>query len=127
VAARPLLAGVVQQPLSDVLPHRLGSGQPDRVGLPDLDGAATAAAGDPQQVALNAGQALRPDRGADRPPAGIGRRSSRTACPYSAGISSPGLGVCTDGAFLPTTAAFASLSICFGLGMRQLAGRSVTG
>jgi hypothetical protein len=61
VATGPLLAGVVEQPLTDILPDRLGSGQPDGVGLLDLDGAATAAAGDPQQVSLNVGQPLRPD------------------------------------------------------------------
>jgi hypothetical protein len=48
-----------------------------------------------------------------------------TARQYSAGISSLGPGVCTGGTFLPTAAALASLSICFGVGMRQLAGRSV--
>jgi hypothetical protein len=58
-----------------------------------------------------------------------GRRSaaasSRTARQYSDGISSPGPGVRTGGTFSPTPALAASFSICFGVGMRQLAGRSV--
>jgi hypothetical protein len=62
MAAGPLLAGIVQQPLPDVLPDRLGSGQPDGIGLLDLDGAAAAPARDPQQVSLYLGQPLRPDR-----------------------------------------------------------------
>jgi hypothetical protein len=53
--------------------------------------------------------------------------SSNTACQYSGGISSPGPGVREGGKFLPTAAAAASFSICFGVGMRQLAGRSVMG
>ena len=62
----PLLAGVVEQPLTDVLPDRLGSGQPDGVGLLDFDGPPAAAAGNPQQVLLYFGQPLRPDRGTGR-------------------------------------------------------------
>jgi hypothetical protein len=53
------------------------------------------------------------------------RGSSRTACQYSGGISSPGPGVRPGGTFPRTAAACASFSICFGVGMRQLAGRSV--
>jgi hypothetical protein len=49
----------------------------------------------------------------------------RTACQYSGGISSAGPGVRAAGTFLRTAAAAASFSICFGVGMRQLAGRSV--
>jgi hypothetical protein len=76
---------------------------------------------------LYVGQPLRPDRGAGRPPAGIGIGVIHDGSPVFAGISLLGPGVCTGGTFLPTTAAFASLSICFGVGMRQLAGRSVIG
>jgi hypothetical protein len=47
-SAGALLAGIFEQPLTDILPDRLGSGQPDGVGLLDFDGAVTAAAGDPQ-------------------------------------------------------------------------------
>jgi hypothetical protein len=52
VATGPLLTGIVEQTLTDILADRLGSGQPEGVGLLDFDGAATAAAGDPQQVSL---------------------------------------------------------------------------
>ena len=70
--AGPLLAVVVQQPLRDVLPDGLAAGQPDGIGLLDLDGSAAASAGDPEQVVLNVGEPLRPDRRAGR--AGIGAR-----------------------------------------------------
>ena len=49
--------------------------------------------------------------------------SFRTACQYSDGISSAGPGVGVAGTFLPATAAI--FAICLGVGMRQLAGRSV--
>ncbi len=42
---------VVQQPLTYVLPDRLGAGQPDCVGLLDFDDAAAAAAGYPSEHA----------------------------------------------------------------------------
>ncbi len=44
VAAGPLSAGIVEQPLAEVLPNRLGTGEPDGVGLLDLDGPTAAAA-----------------------------------------------------------------------------------
>jgi hypothetical protein len=66
VAAGPLLAGVVDQPLADVSPDRLGAGEPDGVSLLDLDGPPAAAAADPQHVLLYLGQALRPDRRSGR-------------------------------------------------------------
>jgi hypothetical protein len=44
VAAGPLLAGIVEQPLADVFPDRLGAGEADRVGRLDLDGPTAAAA-----------------------------------------------------------------------------------
>jgi hypothetical protein len=53
VAAGPLLAGVVEQPLSDILPDRLRSIQADRSGLLDFDDSQTAATGHPQNVALD--------------------------------------------------------------------------
>jgi len=52
VAAGPLLAGVVEQPLADVPPDRLGAGEPEGVSLLDLDGPPAAAAADPQHVLL---------------------------------------------------------------------------
>jgi hypothetical protein len=51
--------------------------------------------------------------------------SSRTARQYSGGMSSPGPIAGDPGAFPPTGAADASLSICFRVGMRQLAGWSI--
>jgi hypothetical protein len=50
---------------------------------------------------------------------------SNTACQYSGGISSPGPGVRVGGTFPRAAAVAASCSICFRVGMRQLAGRSV--
>jgi hypothetical protein len=47
VAAGPLLAGIVQQALTDILPDRPGSRQPDGVGLLNLDNATAAAARHP--------------------------------------------------------------------------------
>jgi hypothetical protein len=66
MAASPDLAGVVQQSLPDVLPDGLWSGQPDSIGLLDLDGPAAAPAGDPQQVSLDVAKPLRPARGTGR-------------------------------------------------------------
>ena len=61
VATGALLTGVVEQTLTYVLPDGIFPVQSCGVGLLDFDGAATAAAGDPQQVSLNVGQPLRPD------------------------------------------------------------------
>jgi len=55
VTTGTLLAGVVQQPLPDVLPDRLGTVKPDRVDSLDFHGPLAAAAGDPQDVALDLG------------------------------------------------------------------------
>jgi hypothetical protein len=70
VAAGALLACVVQQPLSDILPDRLGAGQPDRIGLLYHDGATAAATGDPQHVSLDVAEPLFVDRVAGR--SGVG-------------------------------------------------------
>src|ERR1700733_6910658 len=59
--AGPLGTGIVEQSLSEVFPNRLGAGEPDGVGLLDLDGPPTPAAADPQHVLLYFGQTLRPD------------------------------------------------------------------
>jgi DNA end-binding protein Ku len=66
MATRPLLAGVVEQALSDILPDRFRSIQPDSVDLLDLDGSPAAAAGDPQQMPMYFGKWLHSDRGAGR-------------------------------------------------------------
>jgi hypothetical protein len=55
VTTGTLLAGVVQQPLPDVLPDRLGTVKPDRVDILDFHGPSAAAAGDSQHVALDLG------------------------------------------------------------------------
>jgi len=51
--AGALLAGVVEQPLRDVLPDRVAAIQSDCIGSLDFHGPLTAAAGDAQDVALN--------------------------------------------------------------------------
>jgi len=97
------------------------AGEPDRVGLLNLDGAAAAAAGDAQHMPLDVAEPLILDRIAGCPTSA--EASSRTACQYSGGNSSAGptgRGVWA----WPPTAAAASFSICFGVGMRQFAGRS---
>jgi hypothetical protein len=50
VAAGPLLAGVVEQPLPDFLPDCVLPVEPDGVDLLDLDGPPAESAGDAQQV-----------------------------------------------------------------------------
>jgi hypothetical protein len=95
--------------------------QADGVGLLDLDNARAPATGDPQDMLWDFGKrcpAL--DRSEDLISSWA---SFRTACQYSSGISScgPRGGVTT--VFLPIEAA--SFSICFGVGIRQLAGRSL--
>ena len=51
--AGALLAGVVEQPLRDVLRDRVAAIQSDCIGSLDFHGPLTAAAGDAQDVALN--------------------------------------------------------------------------
>jgi hypothetical protein len=53
MAAGPLLTGVVQEPLPDVLPDRLPAVVADRIDRLDFYGALAAAAGDAQYVALD--------------------------------------------------------------------------
>ena len=124
MAAGPLLAGVVEQALTDVLPDRVRTVEPDGVRLLDLDGPGAAAAAHPQNMLGNFGQPQRPDRGAGRPGLASASGSSRTACQYSGGIVVAGARRRRPAA-LPADGAAASFSICFGVGMRQLAGRSV--
>ena len=99
-----------------------GPAKPDRICLLYLDGAGAAAAGDAEHVPLDVAELLLLDRVAGRCLASA-EASSRTACQYSGGISSAGPGVGVAGTFLPTTAVI--FAICLGVGMRQLAGRSV--
>jgi hypothetical protein len=126
MAPGPLLACVVEQSLSDVLPGRFWPVEADGIGLLDLDGPGTPAR-DTLRICWEISDS-RSRRAEGRPssvPASASG-SSMTACQYSGGISSPGPGVRIGTAFSRTaTAAAASFSICFGVGMRQLAGRSV--
>ena len=64
--AGALLAGVVQQPLTDVLPDRRGPAEADGIRLLDLDGAAAAGARHPQDMPRSLGQPLRSGGGARR-------------------------------------------------------------
>jgi hypothetical protein len=50
---RPAGARVVEQSLSEVFPNRLGAGEPDGVGLLDLDSPPKPAAADPEHVLLD--------------------------------------------------------------------------
>ncbi len=51
--AGALLAGVIEQPLRDVLPDRVAAIQSDCIGGLDFDGPLAATAGDAQHVTLN--------------------------------------------------------------------------
>jgi hypothetical protein len=73
-ASRTLRAGVVQETLADVLPDRLGAGQPDSICLLDLDGPAAAGAPHPQNMLGNFGQPQRPDRSTRLHGTGVGER-----------------------------------------------------
>lgn len=123
MAAGPDLAGFVEKPLTDLLPQGLPAEEADGVHGLDLDGAAAAAAADPQQTARHPGQpASRSDgRGPVRPSPARGSASSD--CQYSGGSTSSGASDRAGRGSLPTAAAI--FSICLMLGMRQLAGRSV--
>ncbi len=76
----------------------------------------------PQQVPLDFGKPQRAGRRAGRSPV---RGVVHQRLPVFRRHLSPGPGVRTGGTFLPTPALAASFSICFWVGMRQLAGRSV--
>jgi hypothetical protein len=60
VSSGALLAGVVEQPLRDVLPDRVPAIQSDCIGGLDFHGPLAATAGDPQHVALNLGKTSLP-------------------------------------------------------------------
>jgi len=118
-----LLAGVVQQALAHVLPNRLWAGQADRIRLLDLDDPAAAGARHPQNILGNFGQPLRPDGRSGAIRSGVGARVAGRIPSIRETIASAGPGDPIARASLPTAAA--SFSICLGVGMRQLAGRSV--
>ncbi|MGY3532925.1 hypothetical protein ACVILK_003483 [Bradyrhizobium embrapense] len=64
--AGALLAGVVEQPLRDVLPGRAAAIQSDCIGRLDFDYSLAAAAGHAEDVALNVGKTSLPDLGCGR-------------------------------------------------------------
>ena len=66
MAAGALPAGVVQQPLPDVLPDRRLSVETDGIGLLDLDDPAAAGARHPEDMLGDFWQAQLPDRLARR-------------------------------------------------------------
>ena len=123
-----LLAGVVEQPLRDVLPDRVAAIQSDCIGGLDFHGPLAAAAGDAQHVALNFGKTSLPQLGSGH----IGARvleDGPEVSPYAPVDSQYSAGRGASGAAAAglhlRAASAASFSICFGVGMRQLAGRSV--
>jgi len=114
VSSGALLAGVVEQSLRDVLPDRVAAIQSDCIGGLDFHGPLAATAGDAQHVALNLGKTSLPQLGSGR----IGARVFEDRFPIfrrEGRIRSRSL----------WAASVASFSICFGVGMRQLAGRSI--
>jgi hypothetical protein len=119
MSAGALLAGVVEQPLRDILPDRVATVQSDCIRGLDFHASLAAAAGDAQHVTLNFRKTSLPNLGRHRASARVfeyrfpvfgGQGRIRTRSGGGAG---------------PRAASAASFSICFGLGMRQLAGRSV--
>src|ERR1700710_1718364 len=66
VSSGALLAGVVEQPLRDVLPDRVAAIQSDCIGGLDFDGPRTATAGNAQHVALNFRKTSQPYLGPGR-------------------------------------------------------------
>src|ERR1700730_520277 len=70
VTAGPLLTGIVEQPLSHVFPDRVRTIKPHSIDLLNFDDPAAAAAGDPQQGALE----LRQPRSTGLQTAGEGAR-----------------------------------------------------
>jgi hypothetical protein len=114
-----LLAGIVQHVLADVLPDGLPTIETNSIGSLNFDDSAAAPARHPQQVLPDFGEPLRPDPRAGR--SVVGRNIAQKRFPVFRGISRPGVGA--GGGFVPTWAA--SFSICLGVGIRQLAGRSL--
>ena len=113
-----LLAGVVEQSLRDVLPDRVAAIQSDCIGGLDFHGPLAAAARDAQHVALDFRKTSLPYLGPGR----AGARVFEYRFPVfgregASGAAAAGLRL--------RAASAASFSICFGVGMRQLAGRSV--
>jgi hypothetical protein len=114
--ASALLAGVVEPSLSNFLPNRVASIQSDGIGRLDFYRPLATTAGDAKHVALNLGATL--------PHLGTGVAGARVVeyrfpVFWDGPIPSPSRRECFG------MASAASFSICFGVGIRQLAGRSV--
>jgi hypothetical protein len=118
VAAGALLADIVQQSLSDLPPDCFATVKTDRVDSLDFDDPLAAAAGNPKHVALDLGQPPLTGWG----PLEAARGSCRTERQYSPGSGASGAVATTAGRRATSAASF---SIGFGVGMRQLAGRSL--
>jgi hypothetical protein len=114
VAPGPVLAGVVEQPLRDILP--------DGVAAASAVWISTVRSQRRQETRSTwrwiSASRLRRICALLAPAQG----SLRTESQYSAGRGASGAAAVTDGL---RAASAVSFSICFGLGMRQLAGRSV--
>jgi hypothetical protein len=115
--AGALLAGVVEQSLRDVLPDRVAAIQSDSIGGLDFHGPLAATTGDAQHVALNFRKTSLPHLGPSR----AGARVFEHRFPI---FGREGRIRSRSGGARPADGFSASFSICFGVGMRQLAGRS---
>ena len=116
--AGPLRACIVQQALSDGLPQRLGPIEADRIDLLDFHSSAAAPASHSQQVVGNLVQPLRAEGRPGVRGGPIRARVVQEGSPIfrrQIGIRRQSRRLSADG----------HLAICFGVGMRQLAGRSV--
>jgi hypothetical protein len=119
-AAGPFLASVVEEAHTHVFPNCMGTVQTNRVSGLDLDDTVTTAARHPEHVTRDLRQTPLLDRDGTRPRDGVGVFQDGT--PILGGhLCVRGIG--SAAAF--RTASRASFSICFGVGMRQPAGRSL--
>ena len=124
MAPGPPRAGVVEQALTDILPDRIWTVEPGGVRLLDLDSPGAAATFNPQNMLMNLAQP-RPDTccaRARRTSVGAGGVIQQRLPVFRRQIL-VGSQTARGRGFLPTAAAI--FSICLGVGMRQLAGRSV--
>ena len=122
MAPGPLSAGVVEQALTDILPDRVRTVEPGGVRLLDLDGPGAAAAAHPQNMLRNLAQP-RPGHLLRPGPENWRRRGSCPAAPASIPAADPRREPVRARGVLPTAASI--FFICVGVGLRQLAGRSV--
>jgi hypothetical protein len=102
VAPGELLASVVQEPLTDVLPDRFRTVEPDGIQFLDLDGPAATPVAHPQYMLGELAQSHLPSGALARAWPVSTRGAARSACRYSGGRLSSGARPRTGGAFLPT-------------------------